>query len=220
MTKQTDLEAGVHPPRIPAPVLISPLTRQVTQQADFEVGLYPPRPPASASVPSSSARQQAEIETGAHSPNIMPSDSVSTAVEQIPLANQPHQRVQPVKPVEQAWQETFRPKSRTFGPTEQFFEKLQAELDHGTRHHCLFFCWELGINDQRAAPLLIEDIENEVRIYQDLEGEWYEKHGRWWRYVPFYGVVAVEEVDVRMNIPSVKIADFNISAPFREKERP
>jgi hypothetical protein len=171
MTKQTDLEAGVHPPSIPAPVLISPPTRQVTQQADLEVGLYPPRSPASASVPSSSARQQAEIETGAHSPTIMPSDSVSTAVEQIPPANQPHQRVQTVNSVEQAWQESFRPKSRTFGPAEQFFETLQGVLDHGTRHHCLFFCWELGINDQRAAPLLIEDIENEVRIYQDLRGK-------------------------------------------------
>jgi hypothetical protein len=148
--------------------------------------------------------QQAGVETGAHLPNVMPGDSVSTAVEQIPPTNQPHQRVQTMNPMEQAWQESFRPKSRTFGPAEQFFEILQAGLDHGTRTHCLFFCWELGVNDQRAAPLLIEDIENEVKIYQDLERKWYEKLGRWWRYVPFYGVVAVEEVDVRMNIFSVK----------------
>jgi hypothetical protein len=204
MTKQSDLEAGVHPPSIPAPVLVSSLTRQVTHQADLKAGLHPPRSPASVSVPSSSAMQQAGVETGAHLPNVMPGDSVSTAVEQIPPTNQPHQRVQTMNPMEQAWQESFRPKSRTFGPAEQFFEILQAGLDHGTRTHCLFFCWELGVNDQRAAPLLIEDIENEVKIYQDLERKWYEKLGRWWRYVPFYGVVAVEEVDVRMNIFSVK----------------
>jgi hypothetical protein len=78
--------------------------------------------------------QHAEIEIGAHSPTIMPSDSVSTAVEQIPPENQPHQRVQTVNPVEQAWQESFRPKGRTFGPQNNSSKsfKLCWTMEHAT----------------------------------------------------------------------------------------
>src|SRR5882757_5405418 len=156
----------------------------MVQQADLEAGV------ALLSIPESALIRGArgQVTQPAHSLNHIPSGSTSSAREQVSLANQPRLRKKP-KPKHPL----IRP--RTSSQAEIFFETLQAVLDHGTRDHCLFFCWELGVNDQRAAPLLIEDIENEVRIYQDLVGKWYEKQGWWWKYVPFYGVVAVEEVD-------------------------
>jgi hypothetical protein len=72
----------------------------------------------------------------------------------------------------------------------------QADLEDSQRHHCLFLCWEDGADDQRAVPLLIEDIEDETRIYQDLVRTWYKMRGWWWRYIPFYGVLGLEEVEV------------------------
>jgi hypothetical protein len=171
----------------------------MVQEADLEAGVPLLSIPESALIRGGRGQvtQPAEIETSAHSLNHIPSGSTSSAREQVSLANQLRLRKKPKhKP------SPIRP--RTSGQAELFFETLQAVLDHGTRHHCLFFCWELGVDDQRAAPLLIEDTENEVKIYQDLVGKWYEKRGWWRRYVPFCGVVVVEEVDVRMNISSVK----------------
>lgn len=82
------------------------------------------------------------------------------------------------------------------GQAEQFFEALRAELGNGSHEHCLFVCWENEANDQRAVPLLINDREDEVRVYQDLVKIWYERHGWWWKCIPFYEVQGVEEVEV------------------------
>jgi hypothetical protein len=45
---------------------------------------------------------------------------------------------------------------------------------------------------------LINDREDEVRVYQDLVKIWYERHGRWWKCIPYYEVQGVEEVEVSM----------------------
>ena len=86
--------------------------------------------------------------------------------------------------------------AQSSSPKSQFFDSLQKELEHGGQEYCLFMCWERGFNDQRAVPLLIKDSEDEVAVYQDLMKLWYKTHGWWWRYVPFYQVLAVEEVEV------------------------
>lgn len=76
------------------------------------------------------------------------------------------------------------------------FNEIQQHLEDPTRQNCLFLCWENGDKDQRAVPLLIEDPEDEKRIYQDLHPMWYERCGWWWKYFPFYGVLSLEEVKV------------------------
>ena len=60
-----------------------------------------------------------------------------------------------------------------------------------------------GPNDQRVIPLLIKDPEDEKRVYQDMGRIWYERHGQWRRYLPFYGVLSLHEVEVRTRLASI-----------------
>lgn len=115
---------------------------------------------------------------------------VSNARELTNLANQTRLRSRPKQNASPV------PKAQSSRPKNQFFESLQQKLEHGGREYCLFMCWEHGFSDQRAVPLLIKDSEDEVAVYQDLITLWYKTHGWWWRYVPFYQVLAVEEVEV------------------------
>jgi hypothetical protein len=118
---------------------------------------------------------------------------VSSAREETTLANQTRSRS---RPLQNAFTIFTAQGSRPDEPQSQFFESLQRRLEDGGREYCLFMCWERGFNDQRAVPLLIKDSEDEVVVYQDLITLWYRTHGWWWRYVPFYQVLAVEEVEV------------------------
>jgi hypothetical protein len=118
---------------------------------------------------------------------VLASGSVSSAREPDQLDNQPRSRLkgkQKDLPKLQASQDPV------------FFDTLQGELEDSQRHHCLCLCWDDGAEDQRAVPLLIEDIEDETRIYQDLVRTWYKMRGWWWRYIPFCGVLSLEEVEV------------------------
>jgi hypothetical protein len=111
-------------------------------------------------------------------------------------------------------------KAQSSRPKNEFFESLQQELEHGGRDYCLFMCWERGFNDQRAVPLLIKDSEDEVAVYQDLITLWYKTHGWWWRYVPFYQVLAVEEVEVCTSLlRSFEYCLLDQKAPFLKAGR-
>jgi hypothetical protein len=115
------------------------------------------------------------------------STSVSSAREQVQLNDQPHSRRRAKK------------KASSKSPVWRvpiLFDKLQCQLEDSQRHHCLFFCWDNGANGQKSMPLLIQDPEDEKRIYQDLGRTWYERSGRCRRYFPFYGVLGLEEMEV------------------------
>ncbi|KAF8850321.1 hypothetical protein BDZ45DRAFT_809232 [Acephala macrosclerotiorum] len=151
--------------------------------------------------------QQSDLEAAIHLPNNpIANDSVSSARERDQLDNQPRSRLK--------GKQKDPPKPRA--PQDPvFFDTLRGELEDSQRHHCLFLCWEDGAYDQRAVPLLIEDIEDEMRIYQDLVRTWYKMRGWWWRYIPFYGILGLEEVKFRFlrkhnNDFSVRIEKLNI----------
>ena len=94
------------------------------------------------------------------------------------------------------------------------FDEAQQHLEDSQRHHCLFLCWENGANDQRALPLLIEDPEDEKRIYQDMRQMWYQGC-RWWkRYFPFYGVLSLEEVHVCTRTAIIAFVDLKFQQFF------
>jgi hypothetical protein len=124
--------------------------------------------------------------------------SFSSALEQVQLNDQPNIR------------RKMKPKAPP-NPTERripvLFDKLHQQLEDAQRHHCLFLCWDEGPNDQRVIPLLIKDPEDEKRVYQDMGRIWYERHGRWRRYLPFYGVLSLHEVEVRTRLASIICAD-------------
>lgn len=111
------------------------------------------------------------------------SGSFSSALEQVQLNDQPN----------------IRPKVKPKAPPNP--------TEDAQRHHCLFLCWDEGPNDQRVIPLLIKDPEDEKRVYQDMGRIWYERHGQWRRYLPFYGVLSLREVEVRTRLASIICAD-------------
>jgi len=117
----------------------------------------------------------------------------SSAREQVPTPTQPRRRKKIEKEPSPAAKIILQPAT--------FFDSLQAELENGARSHCLFMCWEVGINDRRAVPLLIDEPDNEVQIYRDMAVRLDETQPWWLRYNPFYQVIAVEEVEVcEMNL--------------------
>ena len=77
-----------------------------------------------------------------------------------------------------------------------FFDTLQHQLEDSESHYCVFICWGYRVGDQRAVPLLIQDPEDEERIYQKLGHILYETCRWWWRYIPFYGIVDLKEIEV------------------------
>ncbi|CZT13231.1 uncharacterized protein RCO7_05276 [Rhynchosporium graminicola] len=82
------------------------------------------------------------------------------------------------------------------GRAEQFFEYIRETMGSNTsREYCLFICWENSFDDQRALLLLVDDIDDEMKIYQELVSLWYDRHGWWRKYIPFYKVQMVEEVE-------------------------
>ena len=136
--------------------------------------------------------RRSDLETGIELPTI-PAPVALSSASPVRIANQPRLRSK--------WKPKVDPPrmAQASGQADQFFETLRAELGNGSCEHCLFVCWENKVNDQRAVPLLIDDREDEVRVYQDLVKIWYEKHGWWWKYIPFYEVQEVEEVEVSMH---------------------
>jgi hypothetical protein len=137
--------------------------------------------------------QHLDLEAGIELPTIPAPVALSSAREPVHIANQSRLRSK--------WKPKVHPPrmAQASGQVEQFFETLRAELGSGSREHCLFVCWGNEVNDQRAVPLLIDDREDEVRVYQDLVKIWYERHGWWWKFIPFYEVQGVEEVEVSMH---------------------
>ena len=153
-------------------------------------------------------QQPTDLEAAIHLSNLPTATAcASSALEQVQLNAQPYPR-RKVK-------EKAAPKIMLWkAPT--FFDELQQQLEDARRHHCLFLCWENGANDQRAVPLLIEDPEDEKRIYQDLRRTWYKGRRWWWKYFPFYGVLGLEEVEVCTRITSIAFAELKKQVPLLE----
>jgi hypothetical protein len=135
--------------------------------------------------------QLADLEAALDLPIVPAPVHVSTAREHVQLANQPRLRVK------RKQKDPPAPRNRALGQEEQFFATLQAGLEDGSRSYCLFLCWEHAADDQRAVPLLIEDPEDETRVYRDMVTTWDQRRGWWLKYIPFYQVLGVEEVQVR-----------------------
>ncbi|TAQ89297.1 hypothetical protein B7494_g2382 [Chlorociboria aeruginascens] len=133
-----------------------------------------------------------DLEAGINLPTIPAPVVLASAREPVRFANQARLRMQKRKP------EVHPPRmAQASGQAEQFFKTLRAELGNGSREHCLFVCWENEVNDQRAVPLLIDDRDDEVSVYQDLVEIWYKRYGWWWKCIPFYEVQGVDEVKFR-----------------------
>jgi hypothetical protein len=144
-------------------------------------------------------QQQTDLEAAFHlSNNPVASTSVSSAREQIQLNDQPHSRLKGKKKASPKPLESRNP---------LFFDILQRQLEDSQRHYCLFLCWENGADDQRVVPLLIQDPEDEEKIYQDLGRTWHKRCGWWWKYFPFYSVLGLEEVEVCTRRPSIITTD-------------
>lgn len=147
--------------------------------------------------------QHSDLEAGTGLPTIPTPVALLSAREPVRVAKLPYLRSK--------WKTKVRPPrtAQASGQAEHFFEALRAELGNKSHEHCLFVCWENEVNDQRAIPLLIDDREDEVRVYQDLVKIWYERHGWWWQYIPFHKVQMVEEVEASMNNLEQDTANFS-----------
>ena len=132
--------------------------------------------------------QPSDVEAAFHlSNNSAAKDSSSSAREEIPLSDQANVRRRVTKKASDK-----RPDRKE----TDFFEKFQQKWENAQYHHCLFLCCEKGSRDQRTVPVLVQDPEDERQIYMDLSRTWYEKYGWWSRYVPFYGITSLDEVEV------------------------
>lgn len=156
-------------------------------------------------LPHAEMAQHSDLEAGTELPTVPIPVALSSAREPVRMHNQPRLRSKRKTKV-------LSPRTaQASGQAEHFFRDLGGELGNGSHEHCLFVCWENEIDDQRAVPLLIDDREDEVRVYQDLVTLWYERHGWWWRYIPFHKVQMVEEVKASMNSLEQDTANFSDS---------
>jgi len=161
----------------------------MSQQADLEAGGSPPTGPPRIALSNSKTRVP-QLPGVLSLNNTIPSISTSTPTQPNPVANQARLRKG------QKFKNTPPPQFQTSKQPEQIFEALYTDLEDGYSNNCLFMCWEQGANDQKAIPLKIRDTDDEVQVYRDMVDKWYEVQRWWWRYVPFYQVLGVEEVEV------------------------
>lgn len=112
------------------------------------------------------------------------STSVSTTLELPQLNVQPRSRLK--------GEEKKNPEPESAG--RDLFRKLRGGLKGSQR--CLFICWESSINDQRVVLVPVKDPKDEKKIYEDMRQKLYESCGWWWKYIPFYGVRRLEEIEV------------------------
>lgn len=134
-------------------------------------------------------RPDSDVEAAFHlSNNSAAKDSSSSARELIKLSDQANVRRKRV---------TKKSSNKPLDRREaDFFEKFQRKWENPQYPYCLFLCYDKGNRDQRTVPVLVQDPEDEKRIYIDLSRTWYEKYGWWSRYVPFYGSISLDEVEV------------------------
>jgi len=169
----------------------------MAQESDLEAGVHPRLPPPAHVQSDGKKTAQQELERSNHvreSP--IPNLPISSAREKLTSANQLRRR--------RTTDRRLLPTPEASGQAGNFFEVLQSQLEDGIRPYCIFLCWEVSINDQRAVPLLIEDKEDEVRVYRDMVQKWCKMQPWWLKYNPFYKVLSVEEVEVWQNFWSLE----------------
>ncbi|KAN0098206.1 hypothetical protein V8E51_013869 [Hyaloscypha variabilis] len=162
----------------------------MAQESDLEAGVHPRLPPPAHVQSDGEKSAQQELERSNHDQESpIPNLPVSSAREKLTSASQLRRR--------RTTDRRLLPTAEASGQAGNFFEVLQSQLEDGIRPYCMFLCWEVSINDQRAVPLLIEDKEDEVRVYRDMVQKLCEMQPWWLRHNPFYQVQDVKEVNFR-----------------------
>jgi hypothetical protein len=66
------------------------------------------------------------------------------------------------------------------------------------RSYFLLICWEHAAYDQRALVVEFSNPEDEMEIYKSMRQTWYRGRQWWLKFVPFYDVISLEEVEVSL----------------------
>jgi hypothetical protein len=90
--------------------------------------------------------------------------------------------------------------------SKAFVEPLASQVPESSdRSYFIHICWEHAANDQRALVVEFSNPEDEKEIYKNMRQTWYRGRQWWLKFVPFYDVIGIEEVEVSLKLNRLQV---------------